>query len=103
MEKTCSIRHWRPVLEALAGHGHTWWIYIVWYDQADQTDPLYVIVDSWLPLAGSHDSPAESVAVGLRKDDGKSVHDDDDEGDIDDCWQERTPRLDPNFFSPAAC
>ena len=65
MEKTCSIRHWRPVLEALAGHGHTWWIYIVWYDQADQTDPLYVIVDSWLPLAGSHDSPAESVAVGL--------------------------------------
>ena len=54
-------------------------------------------------VAGAHDSPAESVAVGLRKDDGKSVHDDDDEGDNDDCWQERTPRLDPNFFSSAAC
>jgi len=36
-------------------------------------------------VAGAHDSPAESVAVGLRKDDGKSVHDDDDEGDNDDC------------------
>ena len=36
-------------------------------------------------VAGAHDSRAESVAVGLRKDDRKSVDDDGDEGDTDDC------------------